>query len=140
MPTEEIVKDAFADDWETESSGGELFKWTTPGQKVTGLLTNRRLINTKLGAMTVLDITTREGDLAVPTTKSLLEQVKKLPANGTLVVQIEYKEDKKGNFPNPFKVFVVRTAPATEARLKSFGIKTWDGETTNDDEDPNTPR
>jgi len=140
MTTEEVVKDAFADDWETESSGGELFKWTAPGQKVTGLLTNRRLINTKLGAMTVLDVTTKDGDIAVPTTKSLLEQVKKLPANGTLVVQVEYKEDKKGNFPNPFKVFVVRTAAATEARLKGLGIKMWDGESTNDDEDPNTPR
>lgn len=136
--TEENVKDAFVDDWDTESSGGELFKWTTVGQKVTGLYTNRRIVNTKLGAMTVLDLTTKDGDVVVPTTKSLLDQVKKYPANGSLVVQVEFKEEKKGNFPNPFKVFVVRTASATEDRLKGLGIKMWNEESTNDD--PNTPR
>lgn len=116
--------------WDGESHGGELYKWEKPGQKVTGVLLNKRIVNTKLGAMTAYDLLTKEGEVVVPGTKGLNDSMKRYPANGSLIVQIEFVEEKKGNFPNPFKVFTVKYAKADEARLKALGITMFE-------EDPN---
>lgn len=108
--------------WDGESSGGAMYKWEKPGQEVTGVLMGRRIVNTKLGAVTVYDVLTKEGEVAVPGTKGLNDSMKRYPANGTLIVKIKFEEEKKGNFPNPFKVFTVKYAKADEARLKALGI------------------
>lgn len=115
-------------DWEQESSGGELYKWEKPGQKVTGLYTNRRVVNTRLGAMTVYDVLTSKGEIAVPGTKSLNEQMKRYPHDGKFIVEMEFTKEVKGNYPNPFKQFTVRAAMATEARLKALGVKVFNEE------------
>lgn len=109
-------------DWEQESTGGDLYKWETVGQKVTGVLMGKRMVKTKLGDMFLYDINTKDGEHAVPATKSLRETMKRFPADGSLIVEIEFTEEKKGNFPNPFKVFTVRSAKVTEERLKALGI------------------
>lgn len=109
-------------DWEQESTGGDLYKWEAVGQKVTGVLINKRMVNTKLGDMFLYDINTKDGEVGVPATKSLRETMKRYPADGSLIVEIEFTEEKKGNYPNPFKVFTVRSAKVTEERMKALGI------------------
>jgi uncharacterized protein involved in exopolysaccharide biosynthesis len=109
-------------DWEQESAGGDLYKWETVGQKVTGVLVNKRMVKTKIGEMFLYDINTRDGEVAVPATKSLRETMRKYPADGSFIIEIEFTEEKKGNFPNPFKVFTVRSAKVTEERMKALGI------------------
>ncbi len=109
-------------DWEQESSGGDLYKWEKIGQKVTGVLVGKRVVKTKLGDMFLYDINTKDGEVAVPATKSLRETMKRYPADGSTIVEIEFAEERKGNFPNPFKVFTVRSAKVTEERLKTLGI------------------
>jgi hypothetical protein len=110
-------------DWDQESSGGDLYKWEKPGQKVTGVYMNKRSVNTKLGAMIVYDLLTATGQIAVPGTKSLKDQMAQYPANGSLIVQMEFTEEVKGNFPNPFKKFTVRVKQVSEEVLEKLGIK-----------------
>lgn len=136
-----MAKDKVEDgsiDWEQESSGGELYKWEKPGQKITGVLSGRRVVNTRLGAMTVYDMLTAKGEVAVPGTKSLNEQMKRYPANGSFIVEIEFTKEVKGNYPNPFKQFTVRVASSTEARLKALGIKVFNDEAPATTEDSQT--
>ena len=121
-------------DWEQESTGGELYKWEEVGQKVTGVLVNKRVVKTKLGEMFLYDINTKDGELAVPATKSLRETMKKYPANGSMIVEIEFTEEKEGNYPNPFKVFTVRSAKVSEERLTALGIDMLAGGEEEDDE------
>lgn len=129
MPKDKSIEEDIMD-WEQESSGGELFKWTEVGQKVTGLLTNKRVVNTRLGAMSVYDILTSKGELAVPGTKSLNEQMRRYPGNGTFIIEMEFTKEVKGNYPNPFKQFTVRAALVTDARLAALGIKVFNEEAT----------
>jgi len=128
------MSEANSMDWEHEASGGDLYKWETVGQKVTGVLASKRVVKTKLGEMFLYDIITKDGETAVPATKSLRETMKRFPANGSIIVEIEFVEEKKGNFPNPFKVFTVRSATVSEARLKSLGIDMMAAEDTAADE------
>ena len=109
-------------DWEQESTGGDLFACDVTGKKVTGVLFGKRIQKTKIGEMFLYDITTKDGDVPVPATKSLREKMKRYPADGSLIIEIEFIEAKKGNYPNPFKVFAVRAAKVTEERLKALGI------------------
>lgn len=106
-----------------ESTGGVLFKWDEAGKSITGLYIGKREgVKTQLGLMTVYDLLTKEGEVAVPGTKGLNDQMKRIPANGSMIIGITYVEDKKGNFPNPFKVFSVKYGMKTEKRLEMLGI------------------
>lgn len=117
--TEEQKDDMF----DGESTGGTLLKWDTLGKSVTGLYVEcRDNVKTQLGAMTVYNILTKDGEIAVPGTKDLVEKMKRIPANGTMIVGITFTEEKKGNFPNPFKVFSVKHGIKTEERLSKLGI------------------
>lgn len=124
-------------DWEQESSGGDLYKWEKVGQKVAGLLTARREVQTQTGAMTVYDILTKDGDLPVPGTKGLNDLMKRYPADSSVLVEIEFTEEKKSRFKNPFKVFKVRAAQSNEQRLKALGITVFgaSAETTTEHEE-----
>jgi len=121
-------------DWEQESTGGELFKWEKPGQKVTGVLAGKRVVKTKLGDMFLYDVKTKDGEVAVPATKSLRETMRRYPADGSMIVEIEFTEEKKGNYPNPFKVFTVRNARVSEERLKALGIDIMSPSSSDGDE------
>lgn len=116
------------DDFDAESSGGVLYKWETPGQSVKGVLLAKRNVKTKLGDMTVYDVLTKDGEIAVPGTKGLNDQMKRIPADGSVIVGIHFVEAVKGNFPNPFKKFSVKYGTKTDARLSALGIVMFDTE------------
>lgn len=121
-------------DWEQESTGGELYKWEKTGQKVTGVLVGKRMVKTKIGDMFLYDVKTKDGEVAVPATKSLRETMRRYPADGSMIVEIEFTEEKKGNYPNPFKVFTVRNARVSEERLKALGIDIMSPSSSDGDE------
>lgn len=131
------VIDKGDDSWDQESTGGALFKFDTVGQKVTGLVVNRKEGKTKLGEGIFWSVLTKNGEVTFIPTKALgedLDKFKRQYGIGKFLVEIEFTEEKKGNYPSPFKIFRVRAGLATEARLAAHGIQTYDQETTSDDE------
>lgn len=127
--------DPFAD--AQESSGGVLYKWDTVGSVVKGLyLEKREHVKTKLGEMTVFQVLTKDGEIAVPGTKDLNEKMKRIPADGSIIVMIKFDDEVKGNFPNPFKKFSVKYAAKTEAALSALGIVVFGEEVASEDDGP----
>lgn len=132
---EAVEEDLF----DTESTGGELFKFETVGQKVTGLIVNRKSGKTRLGEGVFWTILTQKGEVTFIPTKALGEDLDKFNRQygglGKVVVDIEFVEEKKGAYASPFKVFKVRAGGATEARLSALGIATFDTESKNSEEE-----
>lgn len=118
--------------WESESTGGELFKFEKVGDAVTGLIINKKSGKTKLGDADFYTIQQSNGEVTFVPTKSLGEDLTKFIRQygglGKVIVSIELTELKKGNYASPFKVFKVRAAAATEARLTALGINLFDAE------------
>lgn len=118
-------------DWDQESSGGELFKFETIGTKITGLLTAKKVGKTKLGDADFYTLLTKDGDRTFVPTKALGEDLAKytrMYGVGKVILQIELTDLKKGSFASPFKVFSVKAALATETRLATHGIPSFDNE------------
>lgn len=119
-----------------ESSGGTLYKWDEVGKNIKGLyLEKREHVKTKLGEMTVYSILTKDGEIAAPGTKDLDEKMKRIPADGSMILSITFSEEVKGNFPNPFKRFSVKFSPKTDANLSALGIVLFGSEATSDDDE-----
>lgn len=118
--------------WESESTGGELFKFDKVGDNVTGLLISKKNGKTKLGDADFYTIQQSNSEVTFIPTESLGEELTKYLRKhgglGKVIVSIELAELKKGNYPSPFKVFKVRAAAATEARLTALGINMFDSE------------
>jgi hypothetical protein len=125
------------DDFDQESTGGELFKFDTVGQKLTGLLVEKKPGKTKLGEAMFYTIQTKDSEHTFVPTKALGDDLSKYlrmyGGVGKVIVSIEFIEEKKGNYASPFKVFKVRAGSATEARLSAMGISTFDSESTNEE-------
>ena len=140
MTKEEVKKDSAAstdDSWDQESSS-TLFKFETVGQKLTGLVTNYKSNKTRLGEGHFWTVLTAKGEETFIPTKALHEDLAKFQRQyglGKFLVDVEFVEEKKGNYPNPFKVFKVRAGLATESRLAAHGIKTYDSENTINEDD-----
>lgn len=121
------------DDWEQESSGGELFKFEEVGTELTGLLIGKKRGKTQLGDADFYSILTKNGEVTFVPTKALGEDLAKyvrMYGIGKVILNITLTDLKKGAYASPFKVFRVRAALATEARLAAHGIPTFDQEST----------
>lgn len=132
-PAKVTEEDNFFD---AESSGGELYKFDAPGQTLKGLIVEKRDGKTNLGDATFYTINTGKEEVTFVPTKALKQDLDKYyrqfgGAHKTLV-EIEFVEEKKGSFPNPFKVFKVRAGTATEARLAGLGISIFDEESSSE--------
>lgn len=141
MSTEEKKVENEFDDFDTESSGGELFKFETIGDKLAGLIVNKKHGKTKIGDADFYTIQSKDGeDTFVPTKalgEDLAKYIRQYGGIGKVIVSIELTELKQGAFASPFKVFKVRAGAATEARLATMGIQTFDEESqSGDDEAP----
>ena len=107
-------------DWDTTSSGGNLYKWEKPGQSVLGVLMGKRVVKTRQGDMTVYDLLTKNGPLPVPGTKGLNTEMTYIKVGK--LVQMTFEKEVPGAFASPFKSFVVRAAEPTPERLAKHGI------------------
>lgn len=140
MPKENKKEEEEFDDFDTESSGGELFKFEVVGDKLTGLIINKKHGKTKIGDADFYTIQTKDGEDTFVPTKALGEDLAKFlrmyGGVGKVVVSIELTELKQGSYASPFKVFKVRAGAATEARLATMGIQTFDEESAPEDETP----
>ena len=130
-----------ADDiWESESVGGELFKLDNVGDRIVGVVVLKKAGKTKLGEANFYTFNTPTGEVTFIPTKALQDDIDKYVRTygmGSTLLDIELMELKPGNFPSPFKVFKVRAAQATEAKMIAVGIKVFSEEsTTADDEAP----
>lgn len=124
------------DQWDQESSGGELFKFDTAGTELTGLLTEQKSGKTNLGMAEFYTLLTKDGERTFVPTKALGDDLKKyvrMYGIGKVILNITLMELKKGAYASPFKVFRVRAALATESRLAQHGIPTFDQESTNEE-------
>lgn len=129
----EVVQE---EDWDTESTGGELYKFENIGDKVTGLLIARKNGKTKLGDADFYTILTKDGEKTFVPTKALGEDLSKfvrMYGIGKVILDVELTALKPGNFASPFKVFKVRAALSTESRLASHGIKMYDAESESEE-------
>lgn len=121
-------------DWEGESTDG-LYKFDTVGQKVTGLLRQKKMVNGDYKPYMICDIQTADTELHVPCTSSLTDELKKIQYQpNTTIVEIELVELKPTGKKEPFKRFKVRSARATETRLAQLGIQNFDSEETTGDD------
>ncbi len=125
-------------DWDQESSGGELFKFETVGTSLTGLLTGKKSGKTQLGMADFYTLLTKDGEHTFVPTKALGEDLVKyvrMYGVGKVILNITLTDLKKGAYASPFKVFRVRAASVTEARLAQYGIPTFDSESTSEEQD-----
>lgn len=113
-------KDPFAGTEEIQS--GSLIKWDEVGKSVKGLVMGKREVRMASGIVTIFDILTKDGQIAVPAPLLLKEKMKDIPTNGSKIVQIIFTETKKGNQPQPMKVFSVKAVDKTDAVLSALGI------------------
>lgn len=121
------------DEWDQESSGGELFKFEAIGDTLTGLLMNTKTGKTNLGMATFYTLLSKDGEHTFVPTKALNEDLAKyvrMYGIGKVILNITLTELRKGAYASPFKVFKVRAALATEARLATHGIPTFDQESS----------
>lgn len=117
-------------EWDYESNAGDLYKWENPGQKETGILVSHREVQTNLGPGNRYEMQTKNGTITFFGTSSLHDELKKLPADGSMIVEIELTETKKSRFPNPFKVFKVRATRKTDAKIAALGITVFGDESS----------
>jgi len=138
--TKALDNEVARDDWDTESTGGSLFKFEKVGDKLTGLIVNKKSGKTNIGPADFYTLQTTKGEHTFIPTKALGDDLTKFLRQyggiGKVLVAIELTELKKGNFASPFKVFKVRAGIATEARLAAHGIQTFDSDTISADEAP----
>lgn len=121
--------------WDHESTDG-LYKFESVGQKVTGLLRQKKMVAGDYGQYMIIDVQTPETELHIACTKSLTDELKKMQyQSNTTVIEIELMELKPTGKKEPFKRFKVRSARATEARLASMGIHNFDSEETTANEE-----
>lgn len=129
-------KETAADSWDGGSSDA-LFKFDKVGDSVTGLLLAKKFQKGNFGEYMIVNLLTKEGEIAVMCSKGLSEELKKpqYQDGGKIIVQISLTELKDTGKGNPFKAFSTRFAIATEQRLAAHGIKTFDGEGSATDEE-----
>lgn len=125
--------------WDTESTGGELFKLDKVGDKVEGLIVAKKRGKTSMGEADFYTVQTAKDEKTFIPTAALKQDLEKYlrmyGGLGKTIISAELVDLKKGAYASPFKVFKVRAAAATEARLSALGISTYDSEsTTGDDE------
>lgn len=120
------------DDFDQESNGGELFKFENIGDKLSGLIVNKKTGKTSIGNADFYTIQNKDGEKTFVPTKALGEDLTKFLRQyggiGKVIVGIELTELKKGAYASPFKVFKVRAGVATEARIAALGIQSFDEE------------
>lgn len=125
-------------DFDTESTGGELYSFTTIGQKLSGLLIDKKEGKTKMGDAMFYTIQTSDSEHTFIPTKALRSDLDKFIRSyggvGKVIVSIEFVEERPSNYASKFKVFKVRAGAATEARLSALGISTYDSESTNEED------
>lgn len=118
--------------FDSESTGGSLFKLDTIGQNIKGLIISKKIGKTKMGEAEFVTIQTAKEEITFIPTKALSDEIGKVLRQfggvGKVIVDITYVEDKPGNFASPFKVFRTRAGIATESRLSALGITTFDSE------------
>lgn len=128
-----------ADEWDTESTGGTLFKFEKVGDSLKGLIINKKIGKTVMGDASFYTIQSATGETTFIPTKALKEDLEKFlrmyGGVGKTIVEITLTELKKGNFASPFKVFRVRAGVATEQRLASLGITVFDDASSNEETD-----
>ena len=134
---EAVEEDLF----DSESTGGSLFKLENIGDKIEGLMVGRKEGKTKTGPATFYTIQSGNEEKTFIPTKALQDEIDKyLRLYGGLnktIFSIELMELKPGNFASPFKVFKTRAGIATEARLAALGINSFDSDVvTSEDEIP----
>lgn len=144
MPKEKVSTDPSVslesefDDFDNESTGGELFKFDTVGTKLSGLIIAKKEGKTKTGPATFYTVQTSSAEHTFIPTKALGEDLAKFMRMyggvGKVIVKIEFTAEKPGNFASPFKIFSVKAGAATEARLAALGISTFDSESTNEED------
>ena len=115
-----------------ESAGGSLIKWDEVGKTVTGVVIGKREVKMSSGMVQVYDLLTKDGEVAVPCPMILKDKLKRVPTDGSKVVKITFTETKKGNQPQPAKLFSVKVVEKTDAVLAALGIVVFD-ETVGED-------
>ena len=134
-----MANDTKTDDWDTESTGGTLFKFEKVGDSVKGLVINKKTGKTAMGEATFYTVQTATTEHTFIPTKALKDDLDKFlrmygGVNKT-IVEITLTDLKKGNFASPFKVFRVRAGVATEQRLASLGITVFDDASSSEEKD-----
>lgn len=132
MPTEKKTDSGI--EWDAESTGGELTKLDNVGDKIEGLVVGKKTGKTNIGPADFYTVQTAKDEKTFIPTKALKEDIEKYlrmyGGLGKTIISAELVDLKKGAFASPFKVFKVRAAAATEARLSALGISTYDSEST----------
>ena len=122
-------------DWETESSDS-LYKFENQGEKLVGLLIDKKMVKGDYNPYMVATILTKTGEVPFACTGSLTDELKKpqYVINAT-IIEVELTELKDTGKKQPFKKFKVRSARSTDARLAALGIQQFDMTAETSDEE-----